>query len=129
MAVFGHMGDADAAGEGREPRLAPHSVLLVGPRGCGQEAAASRWAPTRSVHAAGLLLDPVALVPFQGALLVRGVNALALEGHADSIEQRLRAGDPPVVARVADGHVLIDLRSVLPSEDGAIVAAVRAALA
>lgn len=46
-------------------------------------------------------------------------------------ERRLRAGDPPVVARIEDGRLLFDLRTVFPVEEEelvrAIVTAVRAA--
>ena len=38
-------------------------------------------------------------------------------GDAGKIEARLRMGDPPVIARVADGKLLIDLRTVLPEQD------------
>jgi L-seryl-tRNA(Ser) seleniumtransferase len=54
--------------------------------------------------------------------------ALAITGHADTIERRLRLGEPPVVARVADRRVLVDLRAIFPSEDGDLVAALRAAM-
>ncbi|MEO7085507.1 MAG: L-seryl-tRNA(Sec) selenium transferase [Gemmatimonadaceae bacterium] len=54
--------------------------------------------------------------------------ALSIAGRADAIEQRLRAGDPPLVARVANGCVLIDLRTVFPAEDAEVVAAVRGAV-
>jgi L-seryl-tRNA(Ser) seleniumtransferase len=37
--------------------------------------------------------------------------------NADEIAVRLRASDPPVVARVEDGRVLIDLRTVFPEQD------------
>jgi L-seryl-tRNA(Ser) seleniumtransferase len=53
--------------------------------------------------------------------------ALSVGGHADALDARLRAGDPPLVARVADGRVIIDLRTIFPSEDKQIVAALRAA--
>jgi L-seryl-tRNA(Ser) seleniumtransferase len=36
---------------------------------------------------------------------------------ADRLASALRAGEPPVVARVADGRVRVDLRTVLPGED------------
>jgi L-seryl-tRNA(Ser) seleniumtransferase len=49
-------------------------------------------------------------------------------GSAASIEGRLRGSDPPLIARVMDGRVLIDLRTVLPSEDADVAAAVRAAV-
>jgi L-seryl-tRNA(Ser) seleniumtransferase len=54
--------------------------------------------------------------------------ALALGGPAPVIEARLRAGDPPLIARVVDARVLIDLRTVFPSEDGDVAAAIRAAV-
>lgn len=36
---------------------------------------------------------------------------------ADEIEERLRRFSPPVVARIAEGHVLLDLRTVDPTEE------------
>jgi L-seryl-tRNA(Ser) seleniumtransferase len=36
---------------------------------------------------------------------------------ADQFAARLRASDPPVIARVEDGKVLLDLRTVLPEQD------------
>jgi L-seryl-tRNA(Ser) seleniumtransferase len=41
----------------------------------------------------------------------------------------LRLGSDPVVARVEQGRCVLDLRSVPPSEDARLAAAVRAALA
>ncbi len=37
--------------------------------------------------------------------------------HASELEARLRAGDPPVIARIEDDRVVLDLRTVLPEED------------
>ena len=42
---------------------------------------------------------------------------------ADEIAARLRAYDPPIVARVEEGRVLLDLRTVFPEQDSLIVAA------
>jgi L-seryl-tRNA(Ser) seleniumtransferase len=42
---------------------------------------------------------------------------------ADTIERRLRCGDPPVIARIQDDRVVLDLRTVSPAEDGLIVRA------
>jgi L-seryl-tRNA(Ser) seleniumtransferase len=36
---------------------------------------------------------------------------------ANELADRLRAADPPVIARVEDGRVLLDLRTVLPAQD------------
>jgi L-seryl-tRNA(Ser) seleniumtransferase len=46
---------------------------------------------------------------------------------ADRLASALRAGDPPVVGRVEDAEVVLDLRTVDPEEDGPLAAAVRAA--
>jgi L-seryl-tRNA(Ser) seleniumtransferase len=57
-------------------------------------------------------------------------RALALSSaDPDRLAERLRLGDPPVVARIEEGLVLLDPRTVLPGEDDLVVAAVRAALA
>jgi L-seryl-tRNA(Ser) seleniumtransferase len=37
---------------------------------------------------------------------------------AAALEERLRTLDPPVIARIEDDHVVIDLRTVLPQQDG-----------
>jgi L-seryl-tRNA(Ser) seleniumtransferase len=49
-------------------------------------------------------------------------------GDADGLAARLRRADPPVVARVEDGRVLLDPRTVMPGEDEAVVRAVVQAL-
>jgi L-seryl-tRNA(Ser) seleniumtransferase len=36
---------------------------------------------------------------------------------ADELATRLRTSDPPVIARVEDGRVLLDLRTVYPEQD------------
>jgi L-seryl-tRNA(Ser) seleniumtransferase len=51
-------------------------------------------------------------------------RAVVLEGDAERTEERLRKGEPAVIARIADGKVWLDLRSVLPREDGTLVAAI-----
>ena len=55
--------------------------------------------------------------------------ALAFSRDPESLEHRLRRGDPPVIGRVSDDRLLIDLRSVQPEEDEALAAALRTALA
>lgn len=44
---------------------------------------------------------------------------------ADEIAARLRRLDPPIVGRVADGRVWLDLRTVAPEEDAVLVEALR----
>ena len=42
-----------------------------------------------------------------------------------SVAARLRANAPPIVARIAEGHVLLDLRTVAPEEDAVVIDACR----
>jgi L-seryl-tRNA(Ser) seleniumtransferase len=48
------------------------------------------------------------------------------ELRPDELLSRLRGADPPVIARVQDDRVLLDLRTVFPEQDDAIVATLRA---
>jgi L-seryl-tRNA(Ser) seleniumtransferase len=54
--------------------------------------------------------------------------ALAITGDVVATEERLRSGSPPVMARVADGRLLLDLRTVRPEEEPDLVSTVRSAL-
>jgi L-seryl-tRNA(Ser) seleniumtransferase len=50
--------------------------------------------------------------------------ALTCEGlSADELTSRLRTSEPPVVARVDQGRVMLDLRTVFPEQDSAIASA------
>lgn len=54
-------------------------------------------------------------------------RALALSqagASADALASRLRARQPPIVARVEDGRVLLDLRSIAPEEDDVVADAI-----
>jgi L-seryl-tRNA(Ser) seleniumtransferase len=53
--------------------------------------------------------------------------AIACPGLA-AAEARLRAGDPPVIARIEDERLLLDLRTVLPEEEAELAAALRQAV-
>jgi len=44
---------------------------------------------------------------------------------ADELSARLRASDPPIIARVEDGRVLLDLRTVFPEQDDLIIRALK----
>jgi L-seryl-tRNA(Ser) seleniumtransferase len=54
--------------------------------------------------------------------------ALAISGDAAQLERRLRGGTLPVIARVADGRLLIDLRTIAPHEDTTLIAALDRAM-
>jgi L-seryl-tRNA(Ser) seleniumtransferase len=47
---------------------------------------------------------------------------------AGALEARLRTGEPPVLVRVQGERVLLDLRTVAPDEDAALLAALTAVL-
>lgn len=48
--------------------------------------------------------------------------AIDAEGmKAEEVEAKLRGNDPPVIARIADGRVVMDLRTVDPSEEAEIL--------
>jgi L-seryl-tRNA(Ser) seleniumtransferase len=58
------------------------------------------------------------------SVLQTRVLALACEGlSADELAKRLRASDLPIIVRVEDGQVLLDLRTVFPEQDASVIAA------
>jgi L-seryl-tRNA(Ser) seleniumtransferase len=60
------------------------------------------------------------------AVLPTRLLAMTCEGmSADELSARLRASDPPVIARVEEGRALLDLRTVFPEQDEAVVQAIR----
>ena len=73
--------------------------------------------PTEATFGGGAL--PGEALPSAGvALATRRTDALAAA---------LRSGGPPVIARIADGRVILDLRTVEPERDADLIAAVLAA--
>ncbi len=73
-----------------------------------------------SSQVGGGALPLVELPTFVVVLRPRGMSAAELS-------ERLRRGDPPVIARVQDDAVLIDPRTVAEEEEGQLAAAVAAA--
>ena len=62
-----------------------------------------------------------------GATLPTVLLAVACQGlSADELAARLRAHQPPIVARVEQGKVLLDLRTVFPDQDTIVAEALRA---
>ena len=56
------------------------------------------------------------------AVLPTRLLAVSVEGlSADNIATRLRLSTPPIIARVEEGRVLLDLRTVSPAEDEAVI--------
>jgi L-seryl-tRNA(Ser) seleniumtransferase len=54
--------------------------------------------------------------------------AIALSGNAEQVDIRLRAGDPPVVSRIIDGRVVLDVRTIQPGVDDELIELVERAL-
>jgi L-seryl-tRNA(Ser) seleniumtransferase len=50
---------------------------------------------------------------------------IALDGNAVEMERKLRAGNPPVIARIADDRLVMDLRTVSENEEDLLIEAVR----
>jgi L-seryl-tRNA(Ser) seleniumtransferase len=58
------------------------------------------------------------------SVLPTRVLALTCEGlSADELAVRLRNSEPPIIARVEEGRVVLDLRTVFPAQDAAVAAA------
>ena len=56
-------------------------------------------------------------------------HAVALSGNADDLERRLRLGASPIIGRIANGRLLLDMRSVPDAHDEHLVRAAIASLA
>jgi L-seryl-tRNA(Ser) seleniumtransferase len=56
-------------------------------------------------------------------LLTRLIAISVKDLSADGLAAQLRASDPPIIARVEEGRVLVDLRTVFPDQDDLVVAA------
>lgn len=91
---------------------------------------ARRWA--RTIGPPARLVDGRSMVG-GGSLPEEGLptKLLAIPGdgkYLSEVAQRLRQGDPPVVARIDSGMLLFDPRTVDPRRDAALTKALRAAL-
>jgi L-seryl-tRNA(Ser) seleniumtransferase len=96
--------------------LRPRATALaavVGPSACqvveGVSVAGGGSLPGEGLHSVLVAVDPA-------------------PGGAESVLARLRAHNPPVVARAERGRVLLDLRTVPPEHDGTLALALRQAL-
>ena len=81
----------------------------------------ARGEETRPTRLLADLIDGSSLVGGGSApssTLPTTVIALTCDGlSANELAARLRASDPPVIARVEEGRVLLDLRTVFPEQD------------
>ena len=57
------------------------------------------------------------------------VSCQGIDGGAEEVMRRLRANDPPVIARIEDDQVLLDPRTVLPEDEESLLQSLSSALA
>lgn len=65
---------------------------------------------------------------FPGVEIPSSAVAVGSGTDANAVEQKLRQGNIPVIGRIMDQELLLDLRSVMPRDDTALTAAVLEAL-
>ena len=51
--------------------------------------------------------------------------AIAIGGAPDDLARRLRQGTPPVIGRIADGRLLLDVRTVLEEQEEILISMIR----
>jgi L-seryl-tRNA(Ser) seleniumtransferase len=100
-------------------RLVPTLAMLTAPETAVRSRAVDVASDLRSAGIGADVVESVASVG-GGAFPTARIPSAAvrLAGHAATTEERLRTSTPPIVARVADDHVLLDMRSV-PARDDA----------
>src|SRR5215218_5587152 len=113
---------------GRRDRLPVWRALLLTPADLEPRAAAL----TAAVGPAAVLRAGTS-VAGGGSLPGEGLESVLVEvdpapAGAATVLARLRAADPPVVARAERGRIVLDLRTVPPSQDALVARALAAAL-
>jgi L-seryl-tRNA(Ser) seleniumtransferase len=81
------------------------------------------WSLTDGVSRPGGGSSPVGEIPTTLLVLTDP------RGDAGHVERALRLGDPPVIARLSEGRLLLDLRTVLPEQDELLATCIAAATA
>jgi L-seryl-tRNA(Ser) seleniumtransferase len=51
--------------------------------------------------------------------------AVAIGGAPDDLARRLRQGTPPVIGRIADDRLLLDVRTVLEEQEETLISVIR----
>jgi L-seryl-tRNA(Ser) seleniumtransferase len=80
-----------------------------------------RWRIEDGVSRPGGGSSPVGAIPTKLLVIEPARGGIA------AVERRLRQASPPVVARIHDGALLLDLRTVLPEQDAALATALATA--
>ncbi|HXG26742.1 MAG TPA: L-seryl-tRNA(Sec) selenium transferase, partial [Candidatus Binatia bacterium] len=87
------------------------------------DATGTRAVETESTVGGGSL--PGQVLPSWGVAIDGSASAAGAQGLLD----RLRAGEPSIIARIDRDRVLLDLRTVGPADDERLAVAIRAAIA
>lgn len=114
----------------RDPERARREIPVLAMLGRTRDALRKRANDLRgALNNLGTVVESIASVG-GGAFPNAGIPsfALAFSNDAQSLEQRLRLGEPAVIGRIAEGRLLLDLRTVQPEEDAMLAEAIRSAL-
>jgi L-seryl-tRNA(Ser) seleniumtransferase len=112
--------------EGRADEIPLRQMIEASPEECRERALRIARAIEGAVVEEGEGLPGGGALP--GRALAGAVVAVRTRGLSALI-QRLRSGDPSVLLRVSGDALIIDPRTVLVEQEGALIAALQAALA
>ncbi|MEK0431445.1 MAG: hypothetical protein RL139_1249, partial [Gemmatimonadota bacterium] len=107
------------------------AMLTADPAALRARADAVAEAVRRSRPEAAVAVEPSEATVGGGAFPTARLAswAVTVGGDVETIEARLRAGAVPVVARIAESRVRLDLRSVPPDDDASLAELLGQALA
>jgi len=113
--------DHDAVPVLRMMRLSKDEIA----RRAGKVVSGVESTQVKSAHLKLELLDGESVIGGGAApsvvLPTRVIALTHIDLSADELNARLRASTPPVIARVEEGRVLLDLRTVFPEQDAVLV--------
>ncbi len=117
----------DAHARGALDELPVHAML--GAPVQALEGRIGRWVDALAAHRDKFEVVESTCAVGGGTLAKLASRALAIRvASPDGLARALRDGEPPLVARILDGRVLVDARTVFPHEDTLLVDALGAAL-
>jgi L-seryl-tRNA(Ser) seleniumtransferase len=117
----------------REPALATREIPTLAMLSAAPEEVRQRCTATsQQITAAGFacsVIESKATVG-AGAFPIHGIPSfsITLQGDANALEARLRKSDNPIIGRIADGLLMLDMRSVPQRDDQRFTEAVIGAL-
>ncbi len=114
----------------RDPERARREIPVLAMLGRTRDELRTRANDLRgALNNLGTVVESIASVG-GGAFPNAGIPsfALAFSNDAQALEQRLRLGEPAVICRLAEGRLLLDMRTVQPEEDAMLAEAIRSAL-